>query len=540
MAEIAPNSVFKLLRGCPLDSDYTNSLWFASDSAQYSYFSGLTKYTLSNQQYQRHSTGVIRVSIQADDLFDINYCMFQNTAFGNKWFYAFVTDVEYVNNNCTNVYYDIDVLQTYYFDYDTGATLVERETPSSDNIGENVVPENLDIGEYICDGGVNENFDTNTPSGWRVNIMYVPNQVNEQNFQIPNYSGGIYNNIYNAVNIDSMILETAQGINNYLNTLVRDTNATIISVQQIPKAFAIASINSPYSKEINVQQDLSFHEPNSSFTYTPKNNKLHTYPYQYLLVSNNTGKEGIYHWEDFSGSTVSLPQARFTLRGCAAPSAQVSAYPNNYKGLNINYECGITLTDFPECVWSYDSYARWINNNQAMRTAAAQNMALGAVVDIIGTAAAARSKTDMAIGVAQTGINVLQNANQMYAEKKTAIARQDDAYGNLEGSPLRISEGRFGFSFYRMGIKASMARTIDDYFTRFGYATRRLKKPSLRNRQNWTYVKTIGCMIHAKSGTGLNAEAEKKICQIFDNGITFWTNGSIVGEYELTNDFITT
>lgn len=36
--------------------------------------------------------------------------------------------------------------------------------------------------------------------------------------------------------------------------------------------------------------------------YTPKNNKLKCYPYNYLLVSNNVGQNTILHYEKFSDS----------------------------------------------------------------------------------------------------------------------------------------------------------------------------------------------------------------------------------------------
>lgn len=37
--------------------------------------------------------------------------------------------------------------------------------------------------------------------------------------------------------------------------------------------------------------------------YTPKNNKLKCYPYNYLLLSNNVGQNTILHYEKFSDST---------------------------------------------------------------------------------------------------------------------------------------------------------------------------------------------------------------------------------------------
>ena len=98
MAYIEPNSTIRLLTGCPLDKTYDHTIYFASQSAQTSYFQSLTKYTYSNYSYIRQTR---TIKVQADagaNLYDCNYLMFKNTSFENKWFYAFVTSIEYVNN----------------------------------------------------------------------------------------------------------------------------------------------------------------------------------------------------------------------------------------------------------------------------------------------------------------------------------------------------------------------------------------------------------------------------------------------------------
>lgn len=56
----------------------------------------------------------MRVEKKAEDLYDCNYLAFQNTSFGSKWFYAFITSVEYVNNITSEITFEIDVLQTYF------------------------------------------------------------------------------------------------------------------------------------------------------------------------------------------------------------------------------------------------------------------------------------------------------------------------------------------------------------------------------------------------------------------------------------------
>ena len=146
---IEPNTTIRLLKNCPLDNTYDHTIWFADKSSQTSYFRGLTKYVLSEQTYQRVNKGRMRVQYKADDIYDCNYLMFQNSNYGSKWFYAFIKSVEYVNNITSEIEFEIDVMQTWFFDYTLGECFVEREHVGSDKIGEHTVPEKLEVGDYI-------------------------------------------------------------------------------------------------------------------------------------------------------------------------------------------------------------------------------------------------------------------------------------------------------------------------------------------------------------------------------------------------------
>src|SRR5699024_11000694 len=66
----------------------------------------------------------------------------------NKWWYAFVSKVEYVSDTLTNVYFEIDVLQTWYFDYDLQHCYIAREHTNSDQLFSNLLPEPVELGEY--------------------------------------------------------------------------------------------------------------------------------------------------------------------------------------------------------------------------------------------------------------------------------------------------------------------------------------------------------------------------------------------------------
>ena len=92
---IQPNSTISILKNVPLDNTYNHTLWFDNVGAQSTYFASMAKYTMSGQSYQRVNRGVGRIQKKADDIYDCNYMMFQNTSYGNKWFYAFITAIEH-------------------------------------------------------------------------------------------------------------------------------------------------------------------------------------------------------------------------------------------------------------------------------------------------------------------------------------------------------------------------------------------------------------------------------------------------------------
>ena len=93
---IEPNSKIILCNNVPLDNTYQHTIYFANANAQTNYFLSKAKATLQEQTYQRVIKGKMRVQRTADSIYDCNYLMFQNTTYGSKWFYAFITGIEYI------------------------------------------------------------------------------------------------------------------------------------------------------------------------------------------------------------------------------------------------------------------------------------------------------------------------------------------------------------------------------------------------------------------------------------------------------------
>lgn len=122
---VIPNTDIYLLK-CPLQIDNKNQLTFTDATAQHNYFSSLTKLELEDATYQRKD-GVLRFNGNMEDLIQYNYCMYKNNNYSNKWFYAFIIGMEYKNDNCTYIYLETDVFQTWQFDLVYKQSFIERE-----------------------------------------------------------------------------------------------------------------------------------------------------------------------------------------------------------------------------------------------------------------------------------------------------------------------------------------------------------------------------------------------------------------------------
>lgn len=145
---VTPSTNIRLLK-VPLEIDNRNQLTFSNVTAQYNYFHELPDYLeLDDARYLRKDS-VIRYEGHVDTLLKYNYCMYQNENYSDKWFYAYITRMEYINDRCTYIYIKTDVFQTWQFDLTYMPSFIEREHVNDDTIGLHTIPEGLETGEYI-------------------------------------------------------------------------------------------------------------------------------------------------------------------------------------------------------------------------------------------------------------------------------------------------------------------------------------------------------------------------------------------------------
>lgn len=519
---IAPDSIITILKDIPLDNTYTNTLYFASASAQSSYFASKAKYTFSNYTYLRKEQ-VIRVETKVDNLYDCNYIMFKNTSYGNKWFYAFITNVEYVNNEQANISYEIDVMQTWAFDYTIHPSLVVREHPLTDEIGDNLQPEGLETGTYV-----GRRFDA---TGHLTNYKIIVACTFDKEYN--DSAGGEYGNIYSGLNLNAF--DTPEEVNTFIDGAQNRAKADgIVSVFMMPGDFVVGKGEALKTYELPFIRRVSDIDG-----YTPNNNKLFTYPYNYLYVTNLTGNSAEYKYEFFSGDVGSSVKFLLTMNMSCNPEAVLA--PLNYKGLVANYNEKLVIGDYPICSYNTDTFKAFLANSVvstgtglASTFASATLTRDSAILKASSAATAAGAGAALlggSIGLAAIGVGAAVGAATLLA-KATYEAFQPPISNGSQGSSAMLSLAIKDFAFIPVSITSEFAKVIDGYFDMYGYATNTVKVPNTHSRKHWNFV-----LLQNPSITGSIPVGDiGKIKAIFSNGITFWKNGNEVGHYELASD----
>ena len=509
---IEPNTTIKLYSGIPLDDTYEHTLYFASLSAQSSYFhGGIAKYTLASNSYQRVERGKMRIEKKADDIYDCNYLAFQNSNYGNKWFYAFITEVEYVNNITSEVTFEIDSMQTYLFDIDIKDCFVEREHSLTDDVGDNLLPE--DASNIICA----EQWGTEYFDHYHAIIAHaIAYQSGALDPATP--TGGVVSGLYNGIDYLPASLDSQADIddlNDLLHLCARANSADeIASIFLMPTDFIPPSGYEKYP----VEYDKSYSKATAFKTYVPQNKKLLTYPYNFLHVE--CGNDSI----DYKYELFNTNDCKFTLSGVLNCDPQIALIPHQYNqdtpipyGDPLNTTKKLVMKDFPQVAWVQNSYATWLGTHHLSESfkalAGAGAMAVGAMTE-----------------------NPMITVGGAYSLMNSAITGQQAKW-----LPDQIHTGTWGthdvatktknFWFERMQLTVDSAKAIDSFFSKFGYTCNRIKKPNISSRPHWNYVKTKGCVAIGKAPS----DDIRKVCKIYDHGITFWKTPSEVGTYTDSN-----
>lgn len=576
-------SEITLYEKVPYDSNHTICYYPAAptkpsyqdvDSVLYKY--RISTYTALS--FVRKSDRKVRVQGSYNNTVGANYIRIYNgTAWGDHPYYGFVTDVIYVNETTIEIYFVIDTIMTYISSGYLGLNQcwIDRETVYDDTVGANLMPENVDMGDYIF----NDCKDL-TPDLQHYCILmaiFVPGEVKTDTgstttdptteggttvVDTSSVTGSLFEGMYSAATIRAF--PTTSGaidhINRQLSEYAKDNKADNVYLYMAPKSVTGLSDDTKIDENgIIITDVFSLNSHFETITldenrgkdlngYKPRNNKLFTYPYNFLSISNNSGGSLNLRYEYFDDKPT------FQLDICALAPVSAVLRPKNYEGVGRTRDPNksLAISGYPMCPWMTDGYTRWVAGN---RGTIASGIISG-VATLLGGGMAAQSAelgvqraVDMgkyAVGEAQQTAAGYETAgailNQYHTQAQTKmdlgqsaaglIGKLYDGYrqpnyvnGTTTPGSIQFSSGLMSFFGGRMSIKAEYAKSIDDYFTMYGYKVNRYGfAPTLQNRGSFDYVKTNVCNLLYKVqnvGTGATAAEVSEIEGLFNRGLRF-------------------
>ena len=509
--------------------------------------------------------------------------MWQNTAYSNKWFYAFIKKMTYVSDGYTDVVFEVDPLQTWMFDITIKPSFVEREHTNDDTVGANTYPENLELGEMDCNGdvinfggvtvdNVNKRYYTiievsqveNKGTSGTLSYRWAsgshdltPNINSIERGTIPLIVGGTFagsssGQIRNPSDITRLYDKAGLSgsiINIYIlpQNLVPAYNEIIIKAT--PDQGSVMELDGIGVPVANLSPlsigTTSFTRPNNLRGYIPRNKKLLAFPFNYFNISNNAGVCQAFRYEDFWNGI------SFKVEGTFGVSGSTKAIPLNYRNIGSHenaLDYSITGPKYPVCSWKSDSYTNWLTQNSVNMGMEWKRELIGGGVDIIGGAGRGAiggslggplgtvggALVGAGVGVVTGGASLINIAREQFLAKTKANLVPDQVGGNLGAGDYLWAKYRSPFTFTPMSIKAEYARICDDWFDVFGYQVNRLKVPNTNHRQNWWYTKTINANI---IGNVPNDDMNK-IKDAYNNGLTFWKNPSNFLNYGVSNGIV--
>lgn len=356
-----PQTEVHLLSNVPFNFSYNNVMDFANVENQTTYFINKSKYDFSDLTHQRVNDNAINLELAYEDLYDVNYMMFQNDKIPGKWFYAFITDYTFISPNVTRITYQIDVYQTWLFEMTWQTTYVEREhTKRFNNDGTpviNTIEEDLNYGSDYKTIYKRKCNDDNII--WLVAITKSPIEtlIGQTTANV-----GKVGNIYTPLNytliptdLDNEML-TINGVPTgdlFLLDLGKssETVGQLVSIfytPYVPFEYSVSNTNNVTTNDANVHfvnggAVGGFYSYYGTTNWTPRNynvasdmyslmsnyteSKLYMYPYTLIELTDMQGNTTTLKPQNFDNKSLS-----FDIMSCISTQPKTAIYPHGYLG----------------------------------------------------------------------------------------------------------------------------------------------------------------------------------------------------------------
>lgn len=540
------------LYNCKLDHTGQKTIDFTNGATRDSYFSSnnaiATIYStpfVSNAYFIRENK-TIKIGINADllDANGVNYCRFNNPQSGtSQFFYCFIDDIEYSAPQTSILHIRTDVWLTNFDRVTPDYCFVEREhvLSSEDTFYKQLTPETVDLGDILkwdissLSGDLGARSETEFNTNYIVVVCMSARLVNYP-YTLYSYFGGVPNACYyyafDSTAIRSFFEEVDTG----------GQADAVISVYAVPRNYITLNNTGITISDHTIYQidDIDYtnyytvsKSMNSSSLYngyTPRNNKLYSYPYNYLKLYASNGSSIDLKYEntvDKSGTinftTVCDPSPNGGLWCIPGNYDTNGSYPSHFLG---DYENAVEYNGFSEIAYKSNAYLNYIALNKN---------SLG-FEKIMNQVSVAKGAVNSLIGGGNDVLNEMESSLLSNANRAVQIADMqsipDKIHGTVSGN-LKSKSCASGIFCARMCIRYEYAEKIDKYFDVYGYNVSEVKLPQWTNRPHYNYIKTHGINVY-----GLIPKNDKKeIENLIDNGLTVWhiSSGGTYGLYDTSN-----
>ena len=535
------NSQIMICKNIKLDKSYKDVLSY-TENQMLALCQTNAVASANNYSFIRKEKNVISTSFSYNDALKCNYMAFQNTDYSNKWFFAFIDDVEYSNDGTARIHYTLDEFSTWFDYWNPEPCFIEREHVNDDTIGLHTVPEGLEHGEYT-------NHDDKVTFG--IGSCHAVVCVSEDPFREgESYPYNVVNSIPSGLHY-FVVGDLGTSVN-FIGWLTRwaankSDLSLIQSIFMVPDSmtgydpssssdywsWALQNggfTNAPYHKLSTIITgafnlgDTTIPKPyNNIDGYIPKNKKLFVWPYNFLIVDNHGGTCEEFYYEDFQSSN-----CVFNTKGDISPGCSIRTVPRNYKHIEYNYGEGLNALKLPIGSWQGDVYTNWLTQNSV-------NIGTSIASSTAGIVGSAVSGNVLGAGAGVLGIGATLGTIYQHSRIPSQV------FGNQNSGDVTYSDNQATFTAYKRTIKNEYARIIDEYFTRFGYKINRVKLPNQTGRRYWNFVKigsgeSIG--FSTNESRSVPASSMDIINNIYRNGTTIWHDHANIGNYSLNNTIV--
>ena len=523
---MAYNSKFILANGINLDKNHLNVLDY-SEASMVTLCQSKAVYQGNDFQFIRDNG---RISIRATyaQAVTANYIAFQNPDYANKWFFAFIDQVIYKSDSVVEIDYTVDLWATWYSYWSYLECYVLREHAANDTVGANIVPEDFSVDEMDMILFSNQSINAANSLVYCVGVNASTTGMGESSFG----GGGVYGGIPCGYRI--FAFTSIAALKDMLK-LYEDEPEKVVCVFLCPREFFNANDKIYDSAEggyipIDDNDGFSFDTPVSPITptfegYTPRNNKLYVYPYTYYKLVNNLGAGAVFKRESFDG----VPNFRTV--GSNAATGSIITFPTNYKknsGAAVPLENNIAINALPSGGWQGDAIAQWQANN-GISTSVQTATTIGGTIASAAMMAVPGLQIPGAIGLSGSiagAANTIGNLANTSSKLEHAANPIVGGSNNISGL-MALGTDALKPRLETYCVNGQIARVIDDYFTKYGYATKQIKVPNVSGHYNQNYVQVQGAAVKGD----LPGRVCDEINSLFNRGIHIWHSHDAIGNF---------